>query len=135
MERFVKGDVVVLPFPYTDFSGVKKRPAVVVANLRGQNVILAQITTNQRNDEDLVSLRKKDFSSGSLSVDSFIMASFWSKTLILFAGVTVNFLFAWGVFTMLFWRGISPLMIIPENANKETINSYLTPTTTFLIEK
>ena len=75
MERFVKGDVLVLPFPYTDFSSVKKRPAVVVANLKGQNVILAQITTNQRKDEDLVSLRKKDFSSGSLSSDSFIMAS------------------------------------------------------------
>lgn len=75
MERFVKGDVVVLPFPYTDFSSVKKRPAVVVANLRGQNVILAQITTNQRNDEDLINLRKKDFSSGSLNADSFIIAS------------------------------------------------------------
>ena len=75
MERFVKGDVVVLPFPYTDFLGAKKRPAVVIANLKGQNVILAQITTNQRNDEDLVSLRKKDFSSGFLSLDSFIMVS------------------------------------------------------------
>jgi len=72
---YVKGDVVVLPFPYTDFSSVKKRPAVVIATLKGQNVILAQITTNQRNDEDLVSLAKKDFASGSLSSDSFIMAS------------------------------------------------------------
>ena len=75
MERSVKGDVVVLPFPYTDFSSVKKRPAVVIATLRGQNVILAQITTNQRNDEDLISLTRKDFASGSLSSDSFIMAS------------------------------------------------------------
>ena len=75
MERFVKGDVVVLPFPYTDFSGARKRPAVVIANLKGQNIILAQITTNQRNDEDLISLRKKDFSSGSLSLDSFIMTT------------------------------------------------------------
>ena len=75
MERFVKGDIVVLPFPYTDFLGAKKRPAVVIANLKGQNVILAQITTNQRNDEDLVSLRKKDFSSGFLSLDSFIRPS------------------------------------------------------------
>ncbi|MBI5872121.1 type II toxin-antitoxin system PemK/MazF family toxin [archaeon] len=75
MERFVKGDVVVLPFPYTNFSVVKKRPAVVIANLWGQNVILAQITTNQRNDEDLIVLTKKDFASGSLSSDSFIMAS------------------------------------------------------------
>ena len=72
---YVKGDVVVLSFPYTDFSSVKKRPAVVIATLKGQNVILAQITTNQRNDEDLVSLAKKDFASGSLSSDSFIMAS------------------------------------------------------------
>ena len=75
MERFVKGDVVVLPFPYTDFSGSKKRPAVVIATLKGNNVILAQITTNQRNDEDLISLTKKDFSSGSLSSDSFIIPS------------------------------------------------------------
>jgi len=75
MERFVKGDVVVLPFPYTDFSNVQKRPAVVIATLRGQNTILAQITTNKRDDEDLVSLTKKDFSSGSLKFDSFIMVS------------------------------------------------------------
>lgn len=75
MERFVKGDVVVLPFPYTDFSNVKKRPAVVIATLKGTNVILAQITTNKRNDEDLISLTKKDFVSSSLSSDSFIMAS------------------------------------------------------------
>lgn len=75
MERFVKGDVVVLPFPYTDFSSVKKRPAIVIATLKGNNVILAQITTNQRNDEDLISLTKKDFASGSLSSDSFIIVS------------------------------------------------------------
>ena len=75
MERFVKGDIVVLFFPYTDFSSVKKRPAVVIATLKGNNVILAQITTNQRNDEDLISLTKKDFASGSLISASFIMAS------------------------------------------------------------
>jgi regulator of sigma E protease len=67
--------------------------------------------------------------------DSFIMASFWSKTLILFAWVTVNFLFAWFVFTMLFWRWVSPLMIVPENASIDTIESYLTPTITFLVDK
>ena len=63
MERFVKGDVVVLPFPYTDLSSIKKRPALVIAMLKGNNIILAQITTNQRGDEDLISLAKKDFAS------------------------------------------------------------------------
>lgn len=75
MERFVKGDVVVLPFPYTDFSGAKKRPALVIATLKGNNIILAQITTNQRNDQDLINLKRKDFDSGFLNSDSFIMAS------------------------------------------------------------
>ncbi len=75
MERFVKGEVVVLPFPYTDLSSTKKRPALVIATLKGENIILAQITTAERKDEDLVSLKRKDFESGFLKHDSFIMPS------------------------------------------------------------
>ena len=75
MERLVKGDVVVLPFPYTDLSTTKKRPALVIATLRGQNIILSQITTVKRGDEDLISLTKKDFETGFLKQDSFIMLS------------------------------------------------------------
>ncbi len=43
MERFVKGEVVVFPFLYTNLSEAKKRPALVVAKLKGENVILAQL--------------------------------------------------------------------------------------------
>jgi len=43
MERLVKGDVVVLPFPFSDLSQSKKRPAFVVAPLQGDDVILCQI--------------------------------------------------------------------------------------------
>ena len=75
MERFVKGDIVVLPFPYTDLSSAKKRPALIVATLKGDNIILAQITTKERNDEDSIILKKSDFSSGMLKVDSKIMPS------------------------------------------------------------
>jgi len=75
VERFVKGDVVVLPFPYTDLSTTKKRPALVVATLKGENVVLAQITTKQRDDEDALPLKKTDFASGALKVDSIIMPS------------------------------------------------------------
>ncbi len=75
MERFVKGDIIILPFPYTDLSTTKKRPALVVANLKGNNIILAQITTKMRNDEDLIHLNKSDFSIGMLKVNSFIMPS------------------------------------------------------------
>jgi len=44
------GDVVLVLFPFTDASGSKKRPALVVQcdrnNRRVQNVILALITSN-----------------------------------------------------------------------------------------
>jgi len=43
--KFVKGDVVVLPFPFSDLSAVKRRPALVVAALTGEDVILCQITS------------------------------------------------------------------------------------------
>ena len=75
MEKFVKGDVVILPFPYTDLSTIKKRPALVVAALKGNNIILAQITTKERKDEDIIRLNKQDFASGNLEVNSNIMPS------------------------------------------------------------
>ena len=75
MERFVKGDVVVFPFPYTDLSTTKKRPALVIAALEGDNIILAQITSKKRDDEDIIALRKSDFASGIINIDSYIMPS------------------------------------------------------------
>jgi mRNA interferase MazF len=47
MERFVKGDIVVIPFPFSDLSGSKKRPALVLADLQGDDIILCQITSQQ----------------------------------------------------------------------------------------
>lgn len=48
MGRFVKGDVVVVPFPFSDLSTTKRRPALVVADLTGDDVVLCQITTRLR---------------------------------------------------------------------------------------
>ena len=51
MEVFVKGDVVVLPFPFSDLSKSKKRPSLVVSNLVGDDLILCQITSESRVDD------------------------------------------------------------------------------------
>jgi len=45
MARFVKGDVVVIPFPFSDLSQAKRRPALVLAELEGNDRILCQITS------------------------------------------------------------------------------------------
>ena len=73
MERLVRGDVVVLLFPFSDLSSSRKRPAVVVANLSGDDFILAQITTaSARSDEYAIPLETKDFQTGRLIVSSLV---------------------------------------------------------------
>ena len=72
MGRFVKGDVIVLPFPFTDLSGNKKRPAFVVVDLPGNDIIVCQITSNAKSDNLALPLRAHDFISGNLPIDSFI---------------------------------------------------------------
>ena len=72
MGRFVKGEVVVLPFPFSDLSDTKRRPALVVAPLPGNDVILCMITSQNARDADAVSLNKSDFQRGSLNHDSNI---------------------------------------------------------------
>ena len=66
MGRFVKGDVVVIPFPYSDLSTSKKRPALVIASLDGDDVILCQITSQSISDRYGIALGTADFRSGGL---------------------------------------------------------------------
>ncbi len=56
MERFVKGDIVVLPFPFSDLSSVKRRPALIIADLQGDDLILAQITSQEKKDKYCIEL-------------------------------------------------------------------------------
>jgi len=72
MERFIKGDVVVLPFPFSDLSGSKKRPALVLTGLPGNDVILCQITSQFVKDEFAIALCNSDFVSGTLNKPSNI---------------------------------------------------------------
>ena len=72
VERFVKGDVVVIPFPFSDLSGSKRRPALVLADLYGDDVLLCQITSQSSNDVSALSVTFDDFVSGALPANSFI---------------------------------------------------------------
>jgi mRNA interferase MazF len=72
MERLVKGDVVVVPFPFSDLSQSKKRPALVLADLEGYDLILSQITSQNVFDSYSIKLKNSDFEEGSLIKNSNI---------------------------------------------------------------
>jgi mRNA interferase MazF len=66
------GEVVVPPFPQTNLQAGKRRPALVVANLAGDDLILCQITSRFHSDDHSIPLAVADFERGRLAVDSFI---------------------------------------------------------------
>ncbi len=72
MGKFVKGEVVVVPFPFSDLSSTKRRPALVIASLTGDDVILCQITSKSISDDYTIPLLISDFSSGTITQDSNI---------------------------------------------------------------
>ena len=73
MEKFVKGTVVVIPFPFSDLSASKRRPALVLADFFGDDILLCQITSQYHNkDKNTIALKTTDFKSGALPVDSYI---------------------------------------------------------------
>src|SRR5260370_37545033 len=72
MGKRLAGEVVVLPFPQTNLQAGKRRPALVVAELTGDDVILCQITRQARSDRYSVALSHADFERGRSAEDSFI---------------------------------------------------------------
>lgn len=47
MSTLVKGDVILIPFPFTDLSGVKVRPALVLSSKKSDSdLIVVFITSN-----------------------------------------------------------------------------------------
>jgi mRNA interferase MazF len=72
MGRFIKGDVVVIPFPFTNLTGAKRRPAFVITDLPRDDIIICQITSRNKSDPFALPITGSDFSSGALPADSFI---------------------------------------------------------------
>ncbi len=74
MARFVSGELVVVPFPFTDLANTKVRPALVVASLSRGDVILCQITSQAGGHPVAISIRTTDcLAGGSLQRDSFAL--------------------------------------------------------------
>jgi len=70
--RFIRGDVVVVPFPFSDLTQSKRRPALVISSLEGDDVILCQITSKTVRDVYSLTLDDNDFETGGLKQSSNI---------------------------------------------------------------
>jgi mRNA interferase MazF len=66
----VRGDVVVIPFPFSDLTQTKRRPALLIAALDGDDVILCQITSQTAKDRYAIPLADVDFEVGKLNQPS-----------------------------------------------------------------
>lgn len=62
MAKYAQGDIVFLPYPYTDLSNAKNRPVVIISNdrINKQNFIVAKITSVIRNDQFSFSIKPTD---------------------------------------------------------------------------
>jgi mRNA interferase MazF len=65
------GAVVLVPFPFSDLSQAKLRPAVVLAAAGRGDWILCQITSNPYGDARAIALADESFATGSLRVASY----------------------------------------------------------------
>lgn len=65
------GAVVLIPFPFSDLSQAKLRPAVVLADAGRGDWILCQIASNPYGDVHAIEMRDNCFESGSLRFTSY----------------------------------------------------------------
>lgn len=62
------GDIILVPFPFSDLSKSKVRPALVVSNNEDpgeENLIICEVTTKNRKKRE-IQIRTKDLKEGSL---------------------------------------------------------------------
>ena len=72
MEGFVKGDIIVLEFPFSNLINSKRRPSLIIKVPKGDDVIVCQITGKSYEKSVEIPIKKEDFYKGNLKVESYI---------------------------------------------------------------
>jgi mRNA interferase MazF len=73
---YEQGDIVLIPYPFTDLSGIKKRPVMVLSNKKynqkSEDVVTCGITSNIKDQNFSIVIEQKDLTTGMLPKTSSI---------------------------------------------------------------
>ncbi len=75
MAQYKRGDIVVLPFPFSDASNAKVRPCLAVAELPyfgGTDYLVCMISTQNTSDPQSIELKPFDIVLGKLDAQSYL---------------------------------------------------------------
>ena len=77
MGQYRRGDVVIAPIAFEEQSGVKIRPAVVIATGKNNEVYLCPVSSKPASDAPSVPISLDDFSEGGLDLfgESHVLTS------------------------------------------------------------
>lgn len=73
---FEQGDIVVVPFPFSDLSGFKQRPVLILSNEiyngKSDDIVTCGITTHMKNSAYSLVLENSDLKEGAIPATSRI---------------------------------------------------------------
>lgn len=72
MEGFVKGDIVVVDFPFSNQVNAKRRPVLVIKVPSGDDIIVCQMTGQSYEKPVEIQIKKEDLHQGKLSREGFV---------------------------------------------------------------
>ncbi|WP_295443458.1 type II toxin-antitoxin system PemK/MazF family toxin [uncultured Thiodictyon sp.] len=67
-----RGDLALVPFPFTDLSSAKQRPVLVLADPDGYGDFLAVAVTSRPHHSNAIAIRDQDISHGALPATSWV---------------------------------------------------------------
>lgn len=73
--KYQRGMVVLIHFPFTNFSGAKPRPALIVSSdsfNECKDIVIAAITTQKQPNEFSVKIEQGDLKEGFLNKESYV---------------------------------------------------------------